>query len=145
MGSTSVVDEAGDGAFERPWLAGGSMRGAAGSSTETGVTAHAGAAAPATEPFLEEFHLCRRQDFGDRSSKRFSPGVQLLAHVTTNLTGLLALRSEQCLKAFGLFPAKVKRGSQSTQHPVWSTPFMPNVWSPRRSPRWSSTDRLKSS
>jgi hypothetical protein len=35
----------------------------------------------------------------------------LLAHVTTNLTELLALRSEQRLKAFDLFLAKVKRGS----------------------------------
>ena len=83
-------------------------RGAAGGSTGTGVTVCVGATSPSAELFLEEFHLCGSQNFSNRSLKRFSPGVQLLAHVQTNLTELLALRLEQCFKALGLFIAKIE-------------------------------------
>ena len=95
-------------------------------STGTGVTAFVGATSPSAELFLEEFHLCGSQNFSDRSLKRFSPGVQLLAHVSTNLTELLALRLEQCFKALGLFITKIERGSQSAKHPTWRTPLIPN-------------------
>ena len=90
------------------------------------MTAFVGATSPSAELFLEEFHLCGSQNFSDRSLKRFSPGVQLLAHVSTNLTELLALRLEQCFKALGLFITKIERGSQSAKHPTWRTPLIPN-------------------
>ena len=35
----------------------------------------------------------------------------MLAHVPTNLTGLIALRLEQCFKVLGLFITKIERGS----------------------------------
>ena len=82
-----------------------------GGSTATGVTACVAAISPSAELFLEEFHLCGSQNFGNRSPKRFSPGFQLLAHVSTNLTGLIALRLEQCFKVLGLFITKIERGS----------------------------------
>ena len=95
-------------------------------STGTGFTACVGATSPSAELFLEEFHLCGSQNFGNNSLKRFSLGVQLLAHVPTNLTELLALRLEQCFKALGLFITKIERGSQSAKHPTWRTPLIPN-------------------
>ena len=97
-----------------------------GGSTGTGVTACVGATSPSAQLFLEEFHLCGSQNFGNRSPKRFSPGFQLLAHVSTNLTGLIALRLEQCFKVLGLFITKIERGSLSAKHPTWRTPLLPN-------------------
>ena len=75
------------------------------------MTSCVGATSPSAQLFLEEFHLCGSQNFGNRSPKRFSPGFQLLAHVSTNLTGLIALRLEQCFKVLGLFITKIERGS----------------------------------